>query len=479
MKFKFRNSKLFFSSSSSQISGFNIHLVFAEEIDGKYSEITANKANYLVDDLSSAGSVFVHNENILVSLGKANKFNLSSWLKTADSLAKYFIGKKIKGINISIDESISEKLGFDYNQTLEKFMVDFVNGLYYFDDFKAEKTELKLEKINILTDKKIDDVLTNVVSIVNGLFTVRDLANNPANVATPTYLADVAETFVEINDKVSAQILGKKDIQKLGMNSFLGVAKGSVEEPRFIILEYKGAKKSEKPVVLVGKGITFDSGGISIKPSLGMDEMKFDMCGAATVLGVFNAVARLNLPINLVVLVASCENMPSGSALKPGDVITSMSGKTIEILNTDAEGRLILCDALHYAKKYNPEWVIDIATLTGACLVALGNAASGIFSNDDELCNNIEKASNNTDDKVWRLPLFDEYRASIKGKYADLQNIGAPGLAGSSTAACFLEEFVDYKWAHIDNAGTAWSKAGGTGRPFKMVLELLRNHASQ
>lgn len=479
MKFKFRNTKLSFSSSLSPINGFNVYLAFTEEVDGKYAEITTNKTNYLVDDLNSAGSLFVYNDNIIVSLGKANNFNLSSWLKTAENLAKYFIGKKIKGINISFDDDIFEKLGFDYNQALEKFMVDFVNGLYYFDDFKSEKTELKLEKVNIVTDKNIDDILNNIVSIINGLFTVRDLANNPANVANPTYLADVAETFIEINDKVSTQILGKKDIQKLGMNSFLSVAKGSSEDPRFIVLEYKGAKKSEKPVVLVGKGITFDSGGISIKPSLGMDEMKFDMCGAATVLGVFNAVARLNLPINLVVLVASCENMPSGSALKPGDIVTSMSGKTIEILNTDAEGRLILCDALHYAKKYSPEWVIDVATLTGACLVALGNAASGIFSNDDELCSNIEKAAMNTDDKVWRLPLFDEYRASIKGKYADLQNIGAPGLAGSSTAACFLEEFVDYKWAHIDNAGTAWSKAGGTGRPFKMLLELLRNHANQ
>lgn len=477
MKFKFKNSRIVFSSSLEKVSGFNAFFVFAEEVECKYNDIVGAKSNLLVDDLSAAGSILTHNDNILISLGKANKFNLSSWLKSADSLAKYLLTRKIKGINLNFNVELTDKLDLTYDVALEKFLVDFTSGLYYFDDFKSDKFDLKLERINIVTDNIVNNVFENVTAIVNGIFISRDLGNNPANVATPTYLADLAETFIEVNENVSVQILGKKEIQKLGMHSFLGVAKGSIEEPKFIVLEYKGAKKSVKPVVLVGKGITFDSGGISIKQSSGMDEMKFDMCGAATVLGTFNAAVRLNLAINLVTLIATCENMPSGSALKPGDIVTSMSGKTIEILNTDAEGRLILCDALHYAKKYEPEYVIDVATLTGACLVALGNAASGVFSNNDDLCQNIEKASKSTDDKVWRLPLFDEYRATIKGKYADLQNIGAPGLAGSSTAACFLEEFVDYKWAHLDIAGTAWSKSGSTGRPVKLLIELLRNHS--
>ncbi len=228
---------------------------------------------------------------------------------------------------------------------------------------------------------------------------------------------------------------------------------------------------------MVGKGITFDSGGISLKPGANMDDMKYDMCGAATVLGVFAAVASLGLSINLTVLVPTCENMPAGNAQKPGDIVTSMAGKTIEILNTDAEGRLILCDALHYAKSLNPEFVVDVATLTGACVIALGSVASGLYVNDEELNIAIQQASIKASDKVWRMPLFDEYRALLKGNHADLLNIGGwGGKAGSVTAACFLEEFTDYKWAHLDVAGTASTAEakGSTGRPFKLLLELVK-----
>ena len=281
---------------------------------------------------------------------------------------------------------------------------------------------------------------------------------------------------------MAVEVLDEKENKKLGMHAFLGVAKGSKEEPRFIKLEYKGAKKSAQPVILVGKGITFDSGGISLKPGAQVDDMKYDMCGAATVLGVFAAVAKLGLAVNLIVLVASCENMPSGHAQKPGDIVTSMAGKTIEVLNTDAEGRLILCDALHYAKQFNPEWVVDVATLTGACVVALGSVASGLYANDEDLHASIQAASLRANDKVWRLPLFDEYKALIKGNHADLLNIGGwGGKAGSVTAAMFLQEFTDYKWAHLDVAGTASTAEakGSTGRPFKLLVELVRGHASK
>ena len=281
-------------------------------------------------------------------------------------------------------------------------------------------------------------------------------------------------------------LLDKKDIEKLNMNTFLAVAKGSLEEPKFIKMKYKGTKDKQKPIVLVGKGITFDSGGISIKPSANMDEMKFDMCGAATVMATFLTVAKLNLPINLIAVVPTCENMPSGSALKPGDVIKTMSGQTVEVANTDAEGRLILCDALTYVKKYEPQLVIDIATLTGACVIALGNVASGLYSNDDKLASALITSANKTNDKVWQMPLFEEYHEQLKGNTADISNIGGwGGKGGSVTAACFLAKFVDYKWAHLDIAGTAWNGSfssteisGATGRPFYLLMDFLRNHSS-
>jgi leucyl aminopeptidase len=280
---------------------------------------------------------------------------------------------------------------------------------------------------------------------------------------------------------LKVEVLDRKDAEKLGMGSFLSVARGSDEPPRFIVLRYEGAAKSQAPVVLVGKGITFDTGGISIKPSADMDEMKFDMGGAASVLGTFRAVAELKPKINLVGLIPACENMPSGKATKPGDVVTSMSGQTIEILNTDAEGRLILADALTYAERFKPALVVDIATLTGACVIALGHHNSGLFSPDDELASQLLAASRNALDPLWRMPLDDEYDEALKSNFADMANVGARA-GGAITAAMFLKRYTGkYRWAHIDIAGTAWKSGpnkGATGRPVPLLTHFVLSQAA-
>jgi leucyl aminopeptidase len=312
----------------------------------------------------------------------------------------------------------------------------------------------------------------------------RDLGNLPPNVCTPTYLGQTAKKLGR-DWKLKVEVLGQKLIEALGMGSFLAVAKGSIEPPAFIIMQYQGAgsgKNSGAPVVLVGKGITFDSGGISIKPGEAMDEMKYDMCGAASVFGTLRAVAEMGLKLNVVGIVPTCENMPAGNALKPGDVITAMSGTTIEVLNTDAEGRLILCDALTYAERFKPAAVVDIATLTGACIIALGHHNTGLFSKDDALAGELLDASREAVDPAWRLPLDDEYQDQLKSNFADVANIGGRP-AGSVTAACFLSRFTqNYPWAHLDIAGTAWKSGaakGATGRPVPLLAQFLIDRAGQ
>ena len=276
-------------------------------------------------------------------------------------------------------------------------------------------------------------------------------------------------------------MLETKQLEALKMGSFLAVAKGSAQPPRLIVLKYSGAAAKHAPVVLVGKGITFDSGGISLKPGAAMDEMKYDMCGAASVLGTMRALAELKLKLNVVGVVAACENMPAGNATKPGDIVTSMSGQTIEILNTDAEGRLILCDALTYAERFKPAVVVDMATLTGACVVALGNVNSGLFSNNEDLAGELLAASKAAGDAAWRMPLDEDYQEQLKSNFADMANIGTPGNAGAVTAACFLSRFTkNYPWAHIDIAGTAWkggAAKGATGRPVPLLAQFLINRA--
>lgn len=309
----------------------------------------------------------------------------------------------------------------------------------------------------------------------------KDLGNLPGNICTPSYLAEQSVRLAR-EWKLDVKILELKDMEKLGMGSLLSVAKGSRQPPKFIVLQYLGAARKEKPVVLVGKGITFDTGGISLKPGAEMDEMKFDMCGAASVIGTLRAVAQMRLKLNVIGLVPTAENMPDGAASKPGDIVTSMSGQTIEILNTDAEGRLILCDALTYAERYKPQAVVDIATLTGACIIALGNVCSGLFSNKDALAGELLAAGLESRDRAWQLPLWDEYHEQLKSNFADVANIGGRA-AGSVTAACFLSRFAKkYAWAHLDIAGTAWRSGkdkGASGRPVPLLTSFLMKRAGK
>lgn len=315
---------------------------------------------------------------------------------------------------------------------------------------------------------------------VLGMSFAKEWGNRPANHATPTMLGKAAQGLAKY-PKIDVQVLGPREVAKLGMGSFMSVAKGSEEPLRFIVMQYSGAPKSSAPVVLVGKGITFDTGGISLKPGAAMDEMKFDMCGAASVLGVFKSLGELSPKINVVGLIPACENMPDGRAVKPGDVVTSMSGQTIENLNTDAEGRLILCDALTYAERFKPRAVIDIATLTGACIIALGHLRSGLFAAQDELAHDLLQAGERTLDPCWRLPLDEEYAEGLKSNFADTANV-ADRAAGSITAAKFLQRFVGkMNWAHLDIAGSAWKSSGpakgATGRPVPLLLSYLIQEA--
>jgi len=321
--------------------------------------------------------------------------------------------------------------------------------------------------------------LVRGTAIAEGVTLAREFGNRPGNECTPTWLGQQAKKIGKAFD-LDVEVLDRKAIEKIGMGSFLAVSQGSGEPPRFIVARYDGAAKGEPPIVLVGKGITFDTGGISIKPAGEMDEMKFDMGGAASVLGTLHAIARLKPKLNLVVLVPTCENMPSGTAIKPGDVVTSLSGQTIEILNTDAEGRLILCDALSYAERFKPAVVVDVATLTGACVVALGHHRSGLFSADDALAAKLFDAGQAAIDPCWRMPLDEEYGESLKSNFADVANVGGrPG--GAVTAAMFLRRFTSkYPWAHLDVAGTAWRSGaakGSTGRPVGLLTHFVLGHA--
>ncbi|HET9444778.1 MAG TPA: leucyl aminopeptidase [Steroidobacteraceae bacterium] len=311
-----------------------------------------------------------------------------------------------------------------------------------------------------------------------GVSLMRDLANQPANVCTPGYLAKAARNLAREHRKIKVRVLNETECRRLQMGSFLSVTAGTKEPAYMIVLEYDGGSRGEAPTALIGKGVTFDTGGISLKPPPAMDEMKFDMSGAASVLGTFKAIATMELPVNVVGVVPACENMPSGTATKPGDIVKSMSGQTIEVLNTDAEGRLILCDAITYARRFKPAVVIDIATLTGACVVALGNHYSGLFSNDDELSGALAEAGRRADDRAWPMPIGEEYTEQLKSNFADFANV-AGREGGAITAACFLSKFTDgLKWAHLDVAGTAYqsgAQKGSTGRPVPLLVDYLLN----
>ena len=330
-------------------------------------------------------------------------------------------------------------------------------------------------------DAKTKQALAQAQAIARGMDLTKELGNLSANVCTPTYLANTAKKLGK-DYKFDVEVLDRKQLEALKMGSFLSVTNGSEEPPKFIVMKHMGGKKSDAPVVLVGKGITFDTGGISLKPGPAMDEMKYDMCGAASVLGTFRAIGEMGLKLNVIGVIAACENMPSGRATKPGDIVTSMNGLTIEVLNTDAEGRLVLCDALTYCERFNPAAVIDIATLTGACVVALGHHNTGLFTRSDDahekLAGELLAAGKASSDTAWRLPIEEAYNEQLKSNFADLANIGTPGGA-SVTAACFLENFTrKYTWAHLDIAGTAWKSGGAkgaTGRPVPLLSTFLIN----
>ena len=362
-------------------------------------------------------------------------------------------------------------------------MVEVIlDATYQVNAIKQKKAEpLSLEKVAIFVPK-VDNVqaeagLKQGLAIGAGVSLAKDLGNLPPNICTPTYLGKQAKALAKMYG-FKVEVLEKAEIEKLGMGSFLGVAQGSIEPPRFIVLQHLKGDKKQKPTVLVGKGITFDTGGISLKPGADMDEMKYDMCGAASVLGTFKAIGEMDLAINAIGLIATCENMPDAGAIKPGDILTSMAGLTIEVLNTDAEGRLILCDALTYAERFEPSAVVDIATLTGACVIALGHHPSGLFSNKDALAAELLAAGEAAHDRAWHMPLWEEFQTQLDSNFADMANIG--GRAGGSiTAACFLSRFAKkYDWAHLDIAGTAWKSGkekGGTGRPVPLLTTFLIN----
>ncbi len=363
-----------------------------------------------------------------------------------------------------------------------------MESVYRFEQMKSQPTEVRrpLRKLTLSVPQRSDLAAGEAaaergLAIARGMELTRDLGNLPGNICTPTYLGERALQMAQEHPDLKVTVLERPQIEELGMGSFLAVSNGSDQPPRFIVFEYNGSARKTKPVVLVGKGITFDTGGISIKPSADMDHMKYDMCGAAAVFGTFKAIVELKAKVNLVGLVAACENMPSGRATKPGDIVKSMSGQTVEILNTDAEGRLVLADALTYAERYEPEAVVDIATLTGAMVIALGHVACGVFSNNDGLARALLAAGDDAYDRGWQMPVWDDYQEGLNSNFADFANI-AGRAGGSITAACFLSRFTKkYEWAHLDIAGIAWKEGkdkGATGRPVPMLTTWLLSQAS-
>ncbi|AJX16689.1 leucyl aminopeptidase [Burkholderia ubonensis] len=422
---------------------------------------------------------------LLVGLGKQDAFNQKAYNDAVTAAWRALLATKVVQVTFTLAQLPVDERGSDWG--VRAAILALRNETYRFTQLKSkpEPASHALKRIVFSVDpadeKAAKVAVKQAVALANGMDLTRDLGNLPGNVCTPTYLANTAKQLAK-DWNLKAEVLGLKQVQALKMGSFLSVARASVEPPQFIVLHYQGAAAKAKPVVLVGKGITFDTGGISLKPGEGMDEMKYDMCGAGSVLGTIRAVAEMGLKINVVAIVPTCENMPGGNATKPGDIVTSMKGLTIEVLNTDAEGRLILCDALTYAERFKPAAVIDVATLTGACVIALGGHNSGLFSKDDALAGELLDASREANDPAWRMPLDDEYQDQLKSNFADLANIGGRP-AGAVTAACFLSRFTDsYPWAHLDIAGTAWKSGaakGATGRPVPLLAQFLIDRAGQ
>ncbi|WP_288774682.1 leucyl aminopeptidase [uncultured Psychrobacter sp.] len=459
---------------------------------------------------------------LLVGIGKPEKTNPASLRKIATALYKN-THNRVTNLAVAIGEDLAE-------ESLQQLALELLNASYRFDKYKSETTEPKLTEVTLISSSVPQSAIDYVTAVHSGQSLARDVANEPGNICFPEYMADQAKALAETYpDLLKVTVLGEPEMEALGMNCFLSVSRGSVREGQLVILEYQGknqatttvsptpssfadtlannlkvvadkipkkAAKASKanskvtedtaidaPIVLVGKGVTFDSGGISIKPGAAMDEMKFDMGGSASVLGTIKALCEARMPINVVGALACAENMPSGEATRPGDIVKAMNGMNVEILNTDAEGRLVLADTLCYVQRYNPRAIIDVATLTGACVVALGHVRSAVFSNDEDVLFELENASDQTGDLIWHMPLDDDYQSLLDSPIADIQNIGGRS-AGAVTAACFLSRFIKegQAWAHLDIAGTAWNSGkekAATGRPVPLFMQYLKNLSEQ
>lgn len=484
------------------------------------------KACETVADYALAGDKKTTKENpvqlLLVGVGNLDKLGHSVLQKIANTIYQS-TQKRVDSITVALGDALEEN-------HFSQFALNLLAASYRFDKYKSEQNTPVLTDIYLLADESLEAALTFAEAVFAGQSLTRDVANEPGNICFPAYMAEQAEALAKAYpDLLKVTVLGEDEMSALGMNCFLAVAQGSAKEGKLILLEYRGksnfsakvgaskiansgakvtgglkaladklptkaaSKKSDKnsdvktvnddaPIVLVGKGVTFDSGGISIKPGAAMDEMKFDMGGSASVLGTIKALCEARLPINVVGALACAENMPSGDATRPGDIVKAMNGKSVEILNTDAEGRLVLADTLCYVQRYNPKAIIDVATLTGACVVALGHVRSAVFSNDEDVLFELENASHLSGDLIWHMPLDDEYQAQLDSPIADMQNIGGKG-GGAITAACFLSRFVEegQAWAHLDIAGTAWNSGkdkAATGRPVPLFMQYLKNSAN-
>ena len=423
-------------------------------------------------ELFSNGKI---NKFSFYGLGEKNKFSSTKIRSLAANIVRNIELNKISSVTVD-----SNAFGLDKADNAQAFTEGLLLGQYKFIDYKSKKTNFSLKEVVFIGDSNLKSLNKGQV-IGQSVNYARDLGNHPANILTPSYLAKEAKEISKTKN-FKIKVIDVKEFKKLGLGSFYSVARGAKEPAKFIIVEYSGGKKGDKPFGLIGKGLTFDTGGISLKPPARMDEMKFDMCGGATVFGLMKAVAALQPKLNIVFAVGATENMPGSDASRPGDIVKAYNGKTIEILNTDAEGRLVLADVLSYIdKNYKPSSMIDFATLTGAVLVALGNRATGLMGNNKDLINQVKESGTATNEKVWELPLWPEYSKDIKGKYADIQNIGKAG-AGTITAGAFLKEFVgDTPWCHLDIAGTAWGpkepsyqpKVGATGVAVRLIYDLI------
>jgi len=473
-----------------------------------------------VADYALAGDKKTTKQNpvqlLLVGVGNTDKFNNTVLQKIAKTIYSS-TQKRVSSITVALGDTLEEN-------HFGQFALNLLAASYRFDKYKSEQATPVLTDVYLLADDALQPALAFAKSVFAGQSLTRDVANEPGNICFPAYMAEQAqELATTYPDLLTVKVLGEDEMTALGMHCFLAVAQGSTKEGKLVLMEYRGksafgtkagttettssnakasglkaladklpTKKSAKkvdnasddaPIVLVGKGVTFDSGGISIKPGAAMDEMKFDMGGSASVLGTIKALCEARLPINVVGALACAENMPSGDATRPGDIVKAMNGKSVEILNTDAEGRLVLADTLCYVQRYNPKAIIDVATLTGACVVALGHVRSAVFSNDEDVLFDLENASNLSGDLIWHMPLDNEYQAQLDSPIADMQNIGGKG-AGAVTAACFLSRFVEegQAWAHLDIAGTAWNSGkdkAATGRPVPLFMQYLKNSADR